>query len=325
MRTQLLEGPALTWAVLWAQGVNLVPVRVDGVLQVWHKEDVYPFREEDSYLDPKTGEPRFVTEDGPVGLSGCQVELGAETFQHLVEEYGIEIKRGFTTPRVWAAWAYKWDGLRLASSGMTGPTALIAVARCFVAVKLGQEVELPALLMPQSLTEVTFEQVKSMNGSLAGLTDDDYEAVVREVNSMSDVGHADRLFQACRKLHRLSCSRMALRAVSDAMRQRPEATSSASDPLKPQPLAALKPSVVLRRIKSGQIKEPQRGRLFCAEHRHPISGDTESPSFWENGSYIFCGTCGHKALARPEFDGFYIDLTGERKKYPFRMEEGDQS
>lgn len=150
MRAQDLEGPALTWAVYRAMGAALVPVRVDGVLQVWHKEDVDPFREEDSYLDPKTGEPRFVAEGGPVGLSGCPVELDAETFQYLVEEYGIEIKRGFSTPRVWAAWAYHWDGLRLASSGMTGPTALIAVARCFVATKLGQEIELPAFLLPQA-------------------------------------------------------------------------------------------------------------------------------------------------------------------------------
>ena len=80
-----------------------------------------------------------------------------------------------------------------------------------------------------------------------------------------------------------------------------------------------KPSRVLRLIKAGKVADPQprgEGRIVCEAHRHPIIGDTESPSFWENGSYVWCEKCGRQALARVLFKGFEIDMTGERKRYP---------
>lgn len=81
----------------------------------------------------------------------------------------------------------------------------------------------------------------------------------------------------------------------------------------------LKPSQVLRRVKSGVIADPQPkgvGRVFCEEFRHPLRGDTESPTYWENGDAVWCDTCQAWKLARVTFPGFEIDLRGERKQYP---------
>lgn len=84
-----------------------------------------------------------------------------------------------------------------------------------------------------------------------------------------------------------------------------------------------KPSHVLRLIAAGKIADPQpkgEGKIMCESKRHRIQGDTESPSFWENGNYVFCGTCNALALARVEFKDFAIDLTGERRQYPLYPE-----
>lgn len=85
----------------------------------------------------------------------------------------------------------------------------------------------------------------------------------------------------------------------------------------------LHPSQVIRMTKAGKLADPQpRGamRIMCEEHRHLTHYDTESPTFWENGSYMFCPTCKAWKLARIVGPDFEIDLTGERKKYPLTME-----
>jgi hypothetical protein len=85
-----------------------------------------------------------------------------------------------------------------------------------------------------------------------------------------------------------------------------------------------KPSTILRKVRAGEIADPQPrglGKIMCEEHRHPISGDTESPTFWENGSYVYCAQCGETKLARVQFGDFEIDLTGERTKYPMTLRE----
>ena len=64
----------------------------------------------------------------------------------LIEQEGIELKRGMTKPLLWAAWTFQWNGLRLASSGMTGSTPLVAAMRSYVASKLGNEVDVPECL-----------------------------------------------------------------------------------------------------------------------------------------------------------------------------------
>lgn len=86
--------------------------------------------------------------------------------------------------------------------------------------------------------------------------------------------------------------------------------------------AVYKPSQVLRMVKTGALQDPQpkSGRIVCEAERHVNSDVTQSPSFWENGMYIYCDGCNRHTLARPQFDTFEIDLTGERKTYPVHME-----
>lgn len=80
------------------------------------------------------------------------------------------------------------------------------------------------------------------------------------------------------------------------------------------PKAVLKPSTVLRRVKAGTLSDTQPGLVFCYAG-HSTGGQTQSPSFWENGSYVGCNTCKAWVLARPKFADFEIDVSGERKKY----------
>lgn len=85
-----------------------------------------------------------------------------------------------------------------------------------------------------------------------------------------------------------------------------------------------KPSQILRLVRKGEIADPQpkgEGRIYCEAKRHLLRGDTESPNFWENGSYVYCPACKRRVLARVEFKTFVIDLTGERKKYPLYLAE----
>jgi len=64
----------------------------------------------------------------------------------IIEREHIELRPGSFIgskdyPRLWAAWAENRYGNR--QQGKTGPTPLIAAMRCFVASKLGDEVEIP--------------------------------------------------------------------------------------------------------------------------------------------------------------------------------------
>lgn len=83
-----------------------------------------------------------------------------------------------------------------------------------------------------------------------------------------------------------------------------------------------KPSQVMRMVDKGEIADPQprkQGRIMCEKARHKIRADTESPIFWENGSYLWCSKCKGMMLARVEFKTFEIDMTGERKRYPLKQ------
>lgn len=61
----------------------------------------------------------------------------------IIEREGLELKRGYGKPLLWAAFAYDcWNNVRT-STGRTGPTPLIAAMRCYVASKLGDEIDVP--------------------------------------------------------------------------------------------------------------------------------------------------------------------------------------
>jgi hypothetical protein len=82
-----------------------------------------------------------------------------------------------------------------------------------------------------------------------------------------------------------------------------------------------KPSQVLRLVRKGMISDSQPGTVHCEEKRHLLECVTESPTFWENGTYGYCPQCGKYALMRAEFATFEIDMTGERKVYPMYMDD----
>jgi hypothetical protein len=80
-----------------------------------------------------------------------------------------------------------------------------------------------------------------------------------------------------------------------------------------------KPSQVLRAVRAKKLADPQPRlamKIVCEAKRHGTIGETESPTFWENGSYHYCEQCRKWVLSRIVGPGFEIDLTGERKKYP---------
>lgn len=104
MKTADLIGPALDWAVAKAEGVEFL------------------------FYDPPRGEKR----ESP----STNWEQGGPI---------IERERIFVKPkRTSAAWrAYQMLDPMGLSNDATGPTPLVAAMRCFVASKLGNEVETP--------------------------------------------------------------------------------------------------------------------------------------------------------------------------------------
>lgn len=84
-------------------------------------------------------------------------------------------------------------------------------------------------------------------------------------------------------------------------------------------METLKPSQVLRR----KIHSISGGKVHCRKCGTFTGGYTESPMFWENGSYIFCTVCNTQTLVLPIYPpspafpgGLEIDVSGERKRYP---------
>lgn len=66
----------------------------------------------------------------------------------IIEREGIELKRGYGKPLLWAAFAYDTYNNIRHSTGSTGPTPLIAAMRCYVTSKLGDEIEIPKEIIP---------------------------------------------------------------------------------------------------------------------------------------------------------------------------------
>lgn len=89
-----------------------------------------------------------------------------------------------------------------------------------------------------------------------------------------------------------------------------------------------KPSQVMRLVKAKKMPHSIKGGTqLCCQCSKPHKADTESPTFHENGTYIYCKHCKANVLYIPIFPpcegyplGFEIDLTGERKKYPLAMD-----
>lgn len=113
VKTSELQGPALDWAVAKCEGYT----------------DYCP--ETEKMLPPRK-------EYGWVSL--CEYHYSSDWAQGgpIVERERIDLSWAFSSPHDWSAWP-KNDGTRRTD----GPTPLIAAMRCFVASRLGDEVEVP--------------------------------------------------------------------------------------------------------------------------------------------------------------------------------------
>jgi len=105
MKTAHLTGPALDWAISACVGID------------WEKGD----------LDAREYGPGF--KPSAVWAHGGPI----------IEREGLLVRPSFTDERD------KWTSIQWAPKGVceSGPTPLVAAMRCYVASKLGDEVEIP--------------------------------------------------------------------------------------------------------------------------------------------------------------------------------------
>jgi len=126
IETKNLTGAALDWAVAKAEGLETY--FDDGLVCLKGQ----PFDSANPYWNPSHN----WAQGGPI-----------------VEREEISVSREFASNRIeWAAWTpapIRDD----ANAFGYGPTPLIAAMRCYVASKLGDEVEIPAELLEQKISE----------------------------------------------------------------------------------------------------------------------------------------------------------------------------
>lgn len=132
MKTAELIGPALDWAVSYALGYNpSKDFHSHGM--TWHG-----WWETAAYIDTKPNEyrriPRYSTDwsqGGPI-----------------IERERIALillpSPNYTSNKEWNYWSAS-----VVTHSVTGPTPLIAAMRCYVASKLGDEVDIPEELCTQ--------------------------------------------------------------------------------------------------------------------------------------------------------------------------------
>lgn len=121
LRTSNLQGPALDWAVAKCE----------------------PDDKSSIYFDESTGEPLCHDDwpDNQMFQSSTDWSQGGP----IIEREGMQIYR--VDGNAWGATIW-WDDEHGASEfTQQGPTPLIAAMRCYVASKLGDEVEVPASLV----------------------------------------------------------------------------------------------------------------------------------------------------------------------------------
>ena len=158
IKTAELQGAALDWAVAKAQGLEEILVfgRTRPTDRGWIEVRFNP--------EPKARTARF---DPSVNwsLGGPLLDVANITLIRANDEYGVD-SRGFTTCERIPQWfaecdpcvghdvctSYEWEHMDPTfmideEDGFYGPTPLVAICRCFVASKLGEEVDVPEELL----------------------------------------------------------------------------------------------------------------------------------------------------------------------------------
>lgn len=136
MKTNELTGHALNWAVAMAEGDKVFRPRL-GRPSNWDKEAYLKDGSDDRWVvrveNPKVA--HFV--DWTYNPSGDWMQGGP-----IIERQRIGVVTSPDDANVWIGSMFEPDW----KFNRTGPTPLIAAMRCYVASKLGDEVEIPAEL-----------------------------------------------------------------------------------------------------------------------------------------------------------------------------------
>ena len=149
VNTSELIGAALNWAFATCEGWGVTPVRTDGVMQIWHNDCISRGR---PTLDNQ-GSFRYLAHGHePVALFGCPINFDwcdvgpiieweqMGVFPFSIDEMGNPCQPG------WSSF------IHFDKTHFQGPTPLIAAMRCYVASKLGDEVEVPDELINERNT-----------------------------------------------------------------------------------------------------------------------------------------------------------------------------
>lgn len=128
VKTQNLIGPALDWAVATAKGYKT---------QMWH-----------GYRYPGTPNEQIVSRGISIGERDDHGQIGYEaTRPDVFVSLLNEAKIGVGPTEEGDIFPDKWIAAEADSPFFFGPTPEIAVARCYVASELGDEVNVPDELM----------------------------------------------------------------------------------------------------------------------------------------------------------------------------------
>ena len=141
VKTSELIRAALDWAVAECEGKVVSVVIVDGTPQIWANDDVYDnFKNQWCYCD-KQGNPRFIRNGTPVGLCGNPMASYLDWPQGgpIIEREDIDLMKVST--KQWRADC---------GPACYGKTPLVAAMRAYVMKRLGDEVEVPDVLVEVS-------------------------------------------------------------------------------------------------------------------------------------------------------------------------------
>lgn len=138
MKTSELTGHALNWAVAMAEGDKVYRPRL-GRPSDWDKEAYLADGSDDRWVVRVENRRVAHFVDWTYNPSGDWMQGGP-----IIEREGIStVQQGYASEWVASVYNYNEGDWRLHT---TGPTPLIAAMRCYVASKLGDEIEIPAEL-----------------------------------------------------------------------------------------------------------------------------------------------------------------------------------
>jgi len=125
IKTSELIGPALDWAAATCEGyVNL------------HRRELKGYEVPTTVLAMSRPDGGFEW----VEFDNLDYNRDWGRCGPIIEREGIDLSKGWHAPGTWTAWP---NHMNQTPEPMHGPTPLIAAMRCYVASKMGDEIEVP--------------------------------------------------------------------------------------------------------------------------------------------------------------------------------------